>query len=580
MKQTPKRMGMAIVAAFAAVIAVAQTPYFETFEVRLHNLEVVVTDREGNPVHGLTKEDFIVRENGVEQNVTNFSMYDSGTATVRAGTRQVETLVQEGAQEPAPEPAPPPRRVIFFVDDMAVRKPARKTLIRNATGLVDQLGPGDLAAVIRPTGANRVAQPYTTDMAAVRNRLTEAIESCKLELTTPGQFELIEFIDAMENARTEDERRAARGRYRQRAEARVKQRLSQLRALVGSLAAVEGRKILVVITSGLPSSPGRDAIDFLAQMGMGPNPMQTEWGVPSDFRPFIDELARTAAANGVTIYALEPEAPLSVGVQQKTASSVTTTTVNRERSTFPGIASSKPASLHVGGQNIAPPGMIDELQHYAGETLTSLAERTGGKWFRGVATIDDVFRQIASDLRVYYSLAYRATGPRDKPRRVAVTVRNRPELIVRTRTEVIDRSPEREMGDQVMATLLFPRDLNELHIDVSSGKPVRVGRRYTIPLDVVIPLETMTFVRGEADRYVAVMDIHFAAAGDSTDFTMSGNHRQNVEVSAQQYGARAGTTYRFKTTIEVAEGPTRIAIGVMDAASRLAAFRTLQVEAR
>jgi hypothetical protein len=159
-----------------------------------------------------------------------------------------------------------------------------------------------------------------------------------------------------------------------------------------------------------------------------------------------------------------------------------------------------------------------------------------------------------------------------------VRIRNRPELRARTRTEVVDRSPEREMGDLTAANLLYPRQTNELRIAVmTSGVPDREGKRFAVPIDVVIPLETLTFAQIDDDKYAATIDIHYAAAGQENDFTTSGRHRQSIEISREQHATRADTTYRFKTSIETPAGPTKIAIGVMDITSRLAAFQNMDV---
>jgi VWFA-related protein len=562
-----KRVAWMAVVALTSTLALAQQGYFETFEVRLHDLEVVVTDAKGAPVHGLTKEDFLVLENGVPQAVTNFSVYDSGTGTASSmpagqpGQKPVQTNAQAGDDKP------PARRFVFFVDDMAVRKPARGRLIRAALRLVDQLQEGDLATVIRPTGAKRIALPYTTDTAAVRTALSAAIASCGLHLTTPGQYEIEALVNGLENARTDSERKAARGEYGQRATERVQQRLAQLRALIGSMAGIEGRKVLVLITSGLPSNPGRDAVDLDDQIRMGTDRAVTEWGPSGDFNPLIDELARTAAANGVTIYGLQPELSLDLAVRRITAGSAT-------------IGSTYEGAGHAGGQSIVGPAMFDELEYYRERTLRSLSEKTGGRYFRGFSVIDDVFRQVASDLSVYYSLAYRATGEHDKPRSVVVQVRNRPDLKVRTRTEVVDRSPEREMGDLVASTLLFPRDVNELHLTVTTGPLKRAGKAVTVPFDIVIPLESLTFLESADGRYVATIDVHFSTASTQNDYTTTGHREQNIEITAAQYDARAGTTYRYKTGIEIPAGPVRIALGVLDRASHLTGFRTVDVDAR
>ena len=44
----------------------------ETIEVNVINVLATVTDRNGVPVHGLTKDDFEVLEDGVPMEITNF----------------------------------------------------------------------------------------------------------------------------------------------------------------------------------------------------------------------------------------------------------------------------------------------------------------------------------------------------------------------------------------------------------------------------------------------------------------------------------------------------------------------------
>jgi hypothetical protein len=61
------------------------------------------------------------------------------------------------------------------------------------------------------------------------------------------------------------------------------------------------------------------------------------------------------------------------------------------------------------------------------------------------------------------------------------------------------------------------------------------------------------------------------------NFTTSGRHRQHIEITAEQHATRAGVTTRFKTGIQVPKGRTRIAVGVMDEASRLAGFNNVEV---
>ena len=98
-----------------------------------------------------------------------------------------------------------------------------------------------------------------------------------------------------------------------------------------------------------------------------------------------------------------------------------------------------------------------------------------------------------------------------------------------------------------------------------SGQPERNGKLFEVAQD---------------DKYAAAIDVHFAVAAHQNDFMTSGRHHQVIEISPEQHAARAGVTYRFKTGIQVTEGPSRIAIGVMDTNSRLAGFRNVEVIAQ
>src|SRR5918912_736985 len=98
-----------------AALAAADTPkptaptFLETLEVRITNVDVVVTDAHGNPVRGLRPGDFEVRENGALQSITNFAEY--------GGEGGGETPTNVTAANNPEAAAPPPRRFVFFVDD-------------------------------------------------------------------------------------------------------------------------------------------------------------------------------------------------------------------------------------------------------------------------------------------------------------------------------------------------------------------------------------------------------------------------------------------------------------------------------
>ena len=585
--------------------AAAQEPqYAETVEVRLHNLDAVVTDRDGKPVTGLTKEDFVVLEDGVPQPITNFSVYESSVSTMSAAE-------SPAAAAPAAAPVPsertaPPRRFVFFIDDMSIQASARATLKKHALSLVRVMRPGDLAAIVRPNGAARMAQEYTSDAAAVEKDLMRAIDDCKIRLTAPAFRELQNLRRALEHADSPSAVHAAKRAYADAARGRVEMRLGQIRALITSMAANEGKKILVLITSGLSAQPGREAYSFDEQVGLFEAPKQEglsddeqldvddiaslhplprlrldvkeakraqagkvwagmDKAKVTDFRTIIDNIARTAAAEGITIYALEPEVPLMTDVTRGADSKTL-------GSTLPGV------DLHVDAQKVVPGEMLSQLLQYGAETLTSMTEKTGGRWFRGISSIDDTFRQVTTDLEIYYSLAYRAK-PGAKPRKIKVEVRNRPELIVRTRTEVIDHSTARDMADRVIAGLLSPGEVNDLTMTVKTERPQKKGRAYIVPVEIVIPVTKIAFRRSTDGKYRARVSVHYATAREEKEFASYGRQEQIIELTERQFAELAKIRYRYTSNITVPRGKIRIALGVLDTSSKLASLQTLHVTA-
>ena len=574
---------MVLSSAAVAETATAPIPYIETFEVRLHNLDVVVTDAKGRPVHGLTSADFVVVDNGVPQPITNFSVYDVSAASA---TSVPVTSGQAGAETETMVSAPPARRIVFFIDELTIQRMARNRLYASVKTFVDAMREGDVAAVVRPTSKEKITQEFTGDRAAIERRLKEAIDQGDVQPIGSIQ-EVAALRIALKNAVAPMEVREAKREYADAAARRVEHRLGQIRALTTSLAGIEGKKIVVLVTMGLSAQPGIEAWDFAERLGalaqtpgiaeLGPlegdqiplaeaisadDPTRTHGPSVHDLTPAIREIARSAAANGVTIYALEPDVPLNLLVRGNAA---IPGKMGRDQHVRADPAMELSGAFHG-----------DLLQN--GEvTLASLTETTGGRWFRGIGNIDDTFRQVSEDVSFYYSLAYRATGETDTARKVKVSVRNRPELRVRTRTEVLAKSTGREMSDLVVASLLYPRPVNELGIQVTAGTPEKAFGLYTIPLDVVVPMSSLTFLPAANGNYVAAFDLHYAAAGEQRDFGAGGKRQQLIEISPEQHAHLEGVNYRYKTGIQVSPGRARIAIGLLDTATKLTGFQTVEV---
>ncbi|MEA2489463.1 MAG: hypothetical protein QOH21_1255 [Acidobacteriota bacterium] len=550
--------------ALALSLLAAQTPYVETFEVRVQNLDVVVTDSKGKPVAGLTKDDFIVLDAGVPQEISNFSAYQES-----AGNAAAPTTATPNATEPS-STEPPPRKVVFFIDELSLHPTSRAKLVRSAMQLLDGMSARDEAMVVAATGAENVVQALTNDRAAVRRALEKTMDASFFRATTQTAIERRDLETQMRMSASAAEMRIARLRYATTIKRRVEQRLGSLSALVASMAGLEGKKVLVLVTSSLAAMPGLDdasqeRVELVESFGRvvgegAPGTfIESEVGpstiTPSvyDLRPLIQDLGRTAAASGITIYPLQPDVPLEV--------------------LAPGAVESRANRRTTNTQSYSSMLQNNEM------TMVSLAETTGGRWFRGDGKIDDIFRQVATDVRSYYSLGYHVKDQRDRARRLEVRVKNRPELTVRTRHDVVEKSTEREMSDLTMATLLYTHPVNELAITATAAAPRRVRDAYSIPLEVRIPMEKLTFLPSGEGRYTSSFRVHYAATGDRIDFVTGQQREQRLELTEEQFKAIAGKVFRYTTEIVVTRGHYRIAVGVIDTTTRLTGFQTVSVNA-
>src|SRR5438270_12151954 len=111
-----KRLIIASLIAFTAAASLAQQAA-ESIEVRVVNVDVVVRDRAGKPVTGLTKNDFQIFENGQPREITN--LYE-----VRAPAAAATPAAKPPVAEATPPTATPvemrPRNIIMFIDNYSL----------------------------------------------------------------------------------------------------------------------------------------------------------------------------------------------------------------------------------------------------------------------------------------------------------------------------------------------------------------------------------------------------------------------------------------------------------------------------
>ena len=118
-----------------------------TFETNLVATDVLVTDAQGRPVHGLTANDFVITEEGKPQQVGHFFLGDNINR---------------------------PRSIVLIIDYSRSQFPFIRDSIEAAKVFVDKLGPRDQIAVV--TDDVELLVEFTSDKQTVKKRLDSLIQ--------------------------------------------------------------------------------------------------------------------------------------------------------------------------------------------------------------------------------------------------------------------------------------------------------------------------------------------------------------------------------------------------------------------
>src|SRR5262245_37542200 len=127
--------------------------------VEVVEVDVSVLDEKRRPVRGLTAADFTILEDGRSQEIVSFSAIDvpEANAAQSGWMRDVAPDVRTNL-------AGGDRLLVMVLDDAQVRAgPQHVKAVKDmARGVIDRLGPNDLASVVF-TRDNSGAQPFTND---------------------------------------------------------------------------------------------------------------------------------------------------------------------------------------------------------------------------------------------------------------------------------------------------------------------------------------------------------------------------------------------------------------------------------
>jgi VWFA-related protein len=482
----------------APSIAQENPSFGESIDVRVVNLEAVVTDRDGHRVKGLKAGDFVLKVDGKEVPIEYFSEVEEGQALATpaaAAKPEASAPAVQGVTE-----GPVGTYYLVFVDDYFSIAAHRNAVLQGLKKDLGRLGPNDRMAIVAYDGGRLAMISNWSGSAA---DLSQALDRAMAR--TPHGFDRVTELRTLKNDESFAGQSTADGgafdlttqepglndRQRVFADTLIRQVQGDVQAAVSAMRAFggpQGRKVMLLLSGGWPFSP--------SSYVSGGN------GIPSKELPEGDQiyapLANTANLLGYTLY------PIDVpGVQ-----------------TVPG------------DPTVQGPSTISSFAEQEVEgSLKYLAEKTGG---RALLNSNRVIGLAAAeeDTRSFYWLGFSPSWQRnDKAHSVKLEAR-RGGLQVRTRTGFLDLSRKAEVSMKVESALLFGNSPDALQMPMKVGEVTRSRRgEVEIPITLGLPVSLMTVVQN-GKKYDAQLELRFAAsdaAGNTADVpvvpvTLSSDH--------------------------------------------------------
>ena len=531
----------------ATAAAPAPTPagtFVSRETVAVTNIDVVVEDGKGNRATGLRREDFIVLEDGLEQPVTNFFAVEQGRISV-LGDEEIAapSPVPSGVAAPAAAAGAPPTpktRIVIFVDNLSLTPGNRNRVLRNVEEWVGGAVKDNVEGMIVVWNRSlKIRRKFTNDGRDLSDVLKQ-IEDESGQGTTRNSS-LRDVLQKIDESKSVDHAISVGRLYAEEQKNDLRFTLDTLKSTIDQLAGVDGRKIFVHVSEGLPQSPGAEVFQYIQDKfrDSAPTMMQFEYNQTSLYVGLI----QAANAAGVSLYMFD--------------------------------ATGLTVDPNISAENRYQTVRLDAFAQRTNQQsmLQLMAEETGGEAVLNRNDVTPDLKKIEKDFTSYYSLGYRSLrSGLDRPHKLEVKLKNKKGLTARARRSYVEKGLETKTVEAVMSGLYFPRDENPMAVALEIGQPAPTeSGNFSVPVRIRIPYSRLALlpegskVRGRLMFYFVVMD----SLEKKSDLT---TQEKTIELDAKTFEGLAKRDYLYDVRMLMIPGRQRLSVAVRDETTRTTSF--------
>ncbi len=339
-------------------------------------IQVFITDKRGNSVPGLTREDFAVFDDGHPVTITEFEKHELPPPP--AGTAKEATPA--ASRPPAAPAAKLINRKFFLFLDFAYnsQKGAAKAVQAAAHFLQTRVQPGDEVALLSASFFKGVTvHEYLT---ADYGKVLEALESLNAK-EIAGRADEIEasYWRQFDGGEVSPLRKRELQFLRSESKVQAENYMKRLIDLAKSLRLVSGNKNFILFSTGIPASL------VYGWGARGPY----EVGDPR-LRPLYEDLVKEFSNSNCVFYVFD----------------------TRESTKIPALFTDE--EVGISSFNASRAGGVFQDDRTTGlDSLKRIADRTGGKFFSNLNRYENNLAKVEELTRAYYVLGYPLSEIRD-----------------------------------------------------------------------------------------------------------------------------------------------------------------------
>lgn len=501
----------------------AEESFGETIQVSVVNLDVFVTDKKGQSITGLKKEDFEILEDGKPVEISNFSA-ESGRGSAPA---PVSATAPAPAGAPAQRPEDQRLRLVVFVDDVNFSLANRARILHAVSQFIhNDLKPGDEVMLVRYDEKLDIRRQFTSDVHQLDADL-EAMLKLPTDIRHYQQslnqafMELYSSINGGEGFGPLAE--ASLSNWAGQESSIVWGALSALDSVVSWLAGVPGRKAILYASDGLPLVPGLDLFTVFTRAPQSPRADRRTPAMVAqkfDMTPRFRQMTAHASRNRIAFYPIEAS-----GTRQY--ESVLFESVNL-------------ANRQNG--------------------LRFLAEDTGGRELFNATDASGALTRMNEDFTTWYSLGY-------QPQRAGDTAEHKVEVRVKDRNAQVryrqwyrDKPPGEAVAERTLAVMRFGGEDNPLGATVETAPGKQAGETL---VRIKVPISKLYLEPREGSRE-GRLRLYLVASGEGAMTPVRETKLVTVSVPEAEAAAGPKREYTHEIAIPLKGGSYALGVGVRD----------------